>query len=406
MLTVEDAYARILAAIAPREAVQLPLNEALGLALAEAVVSDVDSPPFDKSMMDGYAVRAVDVAAGVELPVVAEVIAGTTFGGMLGAGEAVRIMTGAPIPGGADAVVRVEDTETLDDGRRVRVNLGSLKPGRDIVPRGQSMRAGETVLPAGRSLRACEVGLLAELGRGRVSVRPRPSVAVIATGDELVPIDALPGPAQIRNTNEPMLVAQIRQSGAWVWPLGIARDTASDIENRIRTGLHADILCLSGGVSAGKLDLVPAALKACGVEEVFHKLAMKPGKPLWFGVLPAERSPDRKSRAIFGLPGNPVSSMVCFDLFVRTALRRLQGIEPATPTAIPARIGTDLAFKDDRPTWLPVRVEWTPAGPVVHPVGWRGSSDLRATVAAHGTAHFPAGERNYVAGDAISFYPW
>lgn len=406
MLTVEQAFETIVAAVTPRDPLPLPLNEALGLTLAENVVSGVDSPPFDKSMMDGYAVRAADVAAGVELPVVAEIMAGSLFRGEIAAGQAVRIMTGAPIPAGADGVVRVEDTESLEEGRRVRIRLASLKAGRDIVPRGQSMRAGETVLPEGRILRASEIGLLAELGHGRVLVRPRPTVAVIATGDELVPVEAVPGPAQIRNTNEPMLTAQIRQCGAWVWPLGIARDLSAEIENRVRAGLQADILCLSGGVSAGKLDLVPAALAACGVVEKFHKLAMKPGKPLWFGELPAERSPDRKSHWIFGLPGNPVSSMVCFDLFVRTALRRLQGIDPAQPTPIPARIGTDLAFKDDRPTWLPVRVEWSADGPVVHPVGWRGSSDLRATVEAHGTAHFPAGERQYHRGDAVAFFAW
>lgn len=406
MLTVDAAYRLIIHSVTPREPVPVPLAEAHGLVLAGAIQSDTDSPPFDKAMMDGYAVRSIDVAAGAEFPVTAEILAGRAFEGALQAGEAIRIMTGAPIPKGADGVVRVEDTETLADGGRVRLRIPSLKSGRDIVPRGQSMRAGETVLPAGRVLRAPEIGLLAELGRAAVTVRPRPSIAVIATGDELVPVDAKPGPAQIRNTNEPMLAAQIQQCGAEPRPLGIARDDADDLQARIQQGLESDIVCLSGGVSAGKLDLVPAALAACGVEKVFHKLAMKPGKPLWFGRLPAERSPDRKSRWIFGLPGNPVSSMVCFDLFVRTAIRRLQGIDPATPIAIPARIGTNLAFKDDRPTWLPVRVEWGAEGPLVYPVGWRGSSDLRATVEAHGTAHFPAGERQYVAGDAVSFFPW
>jgi molybdopterin molybdotransferase len=406
MLSVDAALGLICESVTPREAIECALVEAQGLVTAAAVVSAVDSPPFDKSMMDGYAVRAADVREGAELPVVAEVTAGRVFEGPLAAGTAVRIMTGAPIPNGADAIVRVEETTSLNNGDRVRLNLASCRVGRDIVPRGQSMRAGDAVIPAGRVLRVPEIALLAEMGHARVQVRPRPTVAIIATGDELVPIEAMPGPAQIRNTNEPMLAAQVRACGAEPRPLGIARDEASDLQRLIQKGLEADLLCLSGGVSAGKLDLVPAALAACGVEQVFHKLAMKPGKPLWFGRLPGERAGDGRARWIFGLPGNPVSSMVCFDLFVRTALRRLQGIEPATPVPIPARIGTNLAFKDDRPTWLPVRVEWSPQGPLVHPVGWRGSSDLRATVEAQGTAHFPAGEREYRVGDAIQFYAW
>ena len=408
MLTVDAAYRLIVHSVVPREPVSTPLGDAQGLALAGAITSGADSPPFDKSMMDGYAVRAVDIVPGIELPVVGEIHAGQTFAGDFSGAGVIRIMTGAPIPAGADAVVRIEETELVSSTaeQRVRIKIGPLRPGRDVVPRGQSMRRGETVLPAGRILRAAEIGLLAELGCSTIAVRPRPTVAVIATGDELVPVDASPGPAQIRNTNEPMLAAQVRQAGGVARPLGIVRDDAAALEARIRQGLEADILCLSGGVSAGKKDLVPAALEACGVEQVFHKLAMKPGKPLWFGRLPAARSQDGRPRWIFGLPGNPVSSMVCFDLFVRTALRRLQGIDPAIPIAVPARIGTNLAFKDDRPTWLPVRVEWGAEGPLVYPVGWRGSSDLRATVEAHGTAHFPAGERQYVTGDAVSFFPW
>lgn len=266
------------------------------------------------------------------------------------------------------------------------------------------MAFGETVVSAGTRLLAPQLGLLGELGRGTVCVRSRPLVGVLATGDELVPVDERPGEGQIRNSNQTMLVAQVRQAGASGWPLGIARDKREHLKSKIAAGLKCDVLCLSGGVSAGKLDLVPSELQSAGVREVFHKVQIKPGKPVWFGVLDGGSTADGRPRYVFGLPGNPVSSMVCFELFVRTALRRLMGINPAQP--IMARLQVEHGARGDRPTYFPARLQWTDDGLAVRPVDWRGSFDLRATAEANAMILFPAGERTYAAGEMVPVYEW
>jgi molybdopterin molybdotransferase len=265
------------------------------------------------------------------------------------------------------------------------------------------------VLPAGRVLRAQEIGALAESGRATVEVYRRPRVAVLATGDELVPASAQPGPGQIRNSNEPMLCAQIRQAGGEPVPLGIARDERQHLRERIEQGLACDLLLLSGGVSAGKLDLVPSELAAAGVRQVFHQIRMKPGKPLWFGVFdrPTKTGTTGADRCyVFGLPGNPVSSMVCCELFARAALRRLMGIEPAVAVPLQARLTEEHSMRGNRPTYHPARLEWQPTGPAVHAVDWIGSSDLRATVDANALVYFPPGDRVFRAGEMVDVYPW
>jgi len=402
MLTVEQALDQIAAAVRPLPARRSPLADALGLVLAENIVSDSDSPPFDKALMDGFAVRAADVLrADSSLNIVGELTAGQIADRPVGPGETMQIMTGAPIPAGADAVLRIEDA--VIDGETVRFVGIPAQPGRNILRRGAAMRAGDVVLSAGRRLRAQELGLLAELGRAEISVLPRPSVALLATGDELVPVDQVPGPGQIRNSNETMLQAQVARAGCRVVPLGIARDNERILEQKIRAGLEHDVLCLSGGVSMGKLDLVPAALARCGVREVFHKVHLKPGKPVWFGVYDA---PDGRRRCIFGLPGNPVSSMVCCELFVQTAIRALSGQTPIRPAPVSARLVTTHSHHDDRPTFVPSHLESGLDGPRVTPLGWKGSADLRSTVAANAMTLFPPGDKDYAAGDVVDVYAW
>lgn len=402
MLTVDQALNRIVDETRPLAAIRLPLIETLGRTLAEDIVSDSDSPPFAKSLMDGFVVRSVDLRGPeASLKIVGELTAGQQAARPLGSGETLRIMTGAPIPDGADAVVRIEDA--IVDGNRVRFASGQTKPGQNVLPRGASMRIGEIVIPAGRVLRPQELGLLAELGRSSLMVIPCPRVALLATGDELVPVDQTPGPAQIRNSNETMLYAQLSRMGCTVLPLGIARDDEQILEQRIRIGLEADVLCLSGGVSMGKLDLVPGTLAKCGVREVFHKLHLKPGKPVWYGVYDAL---DGRRRHIFGLPGNPVSSMVCCELFVQTAVRALSGRTPARPVPLAARLAVPHVHNDERPTFVPSQLESTSDGPLVTPIRWKGSSDLCSTVAANAMTLFPAGAKEYAAGDQVQVYPW
>ncbi|QDT51804.1 Molybdopterin molybdenumtransferase [Symmachiella dynata] len=412
MFTVEQALDAIIAEVADPVASSVPLGESLGLVLAEDIDSDVDSPPFDKALMDGYAVRAADVESGrAELRFLEEVMAGQVPTRTVEPGCATRIMTGAPLPAGADAVVRVEDTQFRDseEPALVAINGAPVSVGQSIMRQGTSTQRGQRVLNSGTPLRPQEIGTLAESGRDQVAVYPRPRVAILATGDELVPVNEIPQPGQIRNSNESMLAAQIQRAGGEPVPLGIARDERANLRERIEAGLACDLLLLSGGVSAGKLDLVPSELQAAGVRQVFHKVRVKPGKPLWFGV--SERSkkdanPIHKGCYVFGLPGNPVSSMVCCEIFVRTALRRLLGIEPQRPAAVSARLEHEYRHQGNRPTYHPAQMESSLTGRTVSIVSWQGSSDLRATTAANGMVCFPAGEAVYSAGTVMDVYPW
>ena len=400
MLTVAEALEQLLATISPLDVTETPLRCALGMTLSEVVHSSIDSPSFDKSSMDGYAVRASDVATGLaSLQVIETITAGRMPTKSVGPGEAAQIMTGAPLPKGADTVIKVEETRL--DGERVSIATKPPGVGANVIRRGTSVRAGDCVLRAGLTLNGARIGALAELGRASVPVRRRPRVAVLATGDELVAIEEIPGPGQIRNSNASMLTAQIEAVGGVAVPLGIARDNRESLRTKIQQGLQCDVLVLSGGVSAGTLDLVPSTLAESGVREVFHKVEMKPGKPIWFGVWNAQTI-----CYVFGLPGNPVSSLVCCELFVRTAIKRLMGVEPAVPQSILATLEHDHSTRTDRPTYHPARLTWTAEGLAVTLVPWHGSSDLCGTVAANGMAYLSGEARQYHIGDRLETFAW
>jgi molybdopterin molybdotransferase len=396
MLTVAEALQHVLQRARPRPANEVAVVDAVGLALAEDVASDVDSPPYDKSLVDGYAVLAGDLATGAAtLRVIEEVTAGAVPSKSVQAGEAVRIMTGAPLPAGADAVVMVEQTAMQGDDR-VRIECPPPAEGGNILRRATSLERGQVVCAAGRVIRPIEVGLLSEVGRERVRAVRRPRVAVLATGNELVPAGDTPGPGQIRNSNGPMLTAAAAAQGAITVDLGVARDEQSIIESRIRTGLGSDVLLISGGVSAGVLDLVPAALEAAGVRQVFHKVQLKPGKPLWFGV---QENPVG-DRLVFGLPGNPISSFVCFHLFVRPALAQLAGVSE-TLSSTTARLAEPFTHRGGRPTYHPAVLRQDETGAQITPTTWRGSADIRGFADANCLAVFPAGDAQYAAGVAV-----
>ncbi len=385
----------------PLDAIDMDCDSALGLVLAEDVASDVDSPPHDKSTVDGYAVRCADAQSGAaELHVIEEVVAGAVPLRPVAQGEATRIMTGAPVPVGADAVVMFERTATLDetgDGDRVRINDARLSLGQNIMRRASSMRRGERVLEAGRRLRSVELGLLAEIGRTRVRAIPAPTVAVLSTGNELVASDQIPDAGQIRNSNSPLLVGCVRELGATAIDLGIATDDAIELRTKVSAGLKADVLVVCGGVSAGLLDLVPQAFTDSGVVEILHKVAVKPGKPLWFGVL----QDAGRERLVFGLPGNPVSSFVCFQLFVRPALMILAGRTDAGLRLVTATLAIEQKQRGERETYLPARAEFRADAATVTPLDWRGSGDLAGLSRANALARFPAGERTFLVGATI-----
>jgi molybdopterin molybdotransferase len=411
MLTVQQALDAVLGTTQPLAAVYVELAQALGLVTAEESLADVDSPPFDKALMDGFAVRSADLASGeARLRILEEITAGMTPSKSVTAGSASRIMTGAPLPQGADAVVKIEDARIEADAGFVAIRTAPVETGRHVLLRGSSLKTGQRVLPAGRLLRPQELGALAEVGKHRLLVRSRPTVAVLATGDELVPVDQKPGPGQIRNSNETLLAAQTERAGGTAVRLGVAKDNRAELRERIEAGLQCDILLLSGGVSEGARDLVPSELASIGVRNIFHKINMRPGKPLWFGVWnrPEEAAGKcgRGPAYVFGLPGNPVSSLVCFELFVRSCLRRLRGLEPAEPQPVSARLAAEHVARGERPTYNPARVTWDRGGLRVEAVPWHGSSDLQATVDANAMAVFPGGDATYSAGDAVDVIFW
>ena len=409
MLSVAEARRLVLEHSASKPPIRVSLADCLGFVLAEDVPADADSPPFDKAMVDGYAVRAADLPGGcAELEVLEEITAGRTATRPVVAGGCCRIMTGAPLPEGADAVVMHERTTLIPSPGglgRVQINDERLRAGQNILRRAASFHAGQTVLRAGRMLRPLEIGLLAEVGHAVVNVLEPATVAVLSTGDELVTPDQAPRLGQIRNSNGPMLCAWVRRVGGRPVDLGIAPDVPEVLRARLAAGLKCDVLLVSGGVSAGVLDLVPGLLRELGVTEVFHKIRLKPGKPLWFGV--RERSGAAgTSTLVFGLPGNPVSSLVCCELFVRSALGRLAGRDAGDLLLRPAQLTAEFTHRGDRPTYHPARLDCAgTAAARVTPLVWAGSADLYGLSDANSLAVFAAGDRTYAGGETIDVLP-
>jgi len=397
MISIGEARARVLAEAAPLPLEPCPLAEALGAVLGEELIAPHSVPPFDNSAMDGFAVRASDtVEASAESPtelVISETIpAGRSASRSLGPGEAAKIMTGAPVPPGADAVVQSEFT--VEKGDRVFIQV-AVKPGKNVRRVGEDVREGERVLAAGSVLGPAEIGLIASLGFPAPPVHRRPRVAIISTGSELVEVDQPLGPGQIRNSNSYSLRAQCRQLGLEATALGIAPDDYEATRRLVEQGLGYDVLLTSGGVSVGQFDFVKDVQDELGVERKLWGVAMKPGKPLAFGV--------RDGTLVFGLPGNPVSAMISFELFVRPALLRLMGYLKTTRPPYRAIITEDVVNSDRRVYVLRVRA-WREDGSWhVSSTGAQGSGILRSMVGANGLVFVPGGPRGVRAGEEVEF---
>ncbi|HMG72456.1 MAG TPA: gephyrin-like molybdotransferase Glp, partial [Pyrinomonadaceae bacterium] len=318
MIPVANAIQIVLAQIRTSSVELVALDEALGRVLSEDVIADTDLPPFDRAQMDGYAVRAADLAkTPAQLRIVGESAAGSGWHHEMKAGEAVRIMTGAPVPAGADAVQQVELTRESDDAQFVEI-LEPVDAGRSIVRRASEIKIGETVLRAGEDINAAMIATLASFGYGQVKVGRRPRVAIMATGSELVDVNQKPGKDQIRDSNNYTLAAYAKLAGATVERLPLAGDDTEGLKKQIaEAAAHSDVLVTSGGVSMGVYDFTKAALKELGAEIFFERVSLRPGKPTVFARL--------GKTLVFGLPGNPVSVAVTFNLFARTALRAMQG---------------------------------------------------------------------------------
>ena len=380
------------ARLTPTARVQpVSLLESLGGVLAEPVRADRDQPPFPRSTRDGFACRAADALSNQPLRVAGAIRAGEPAGSLfISEKEAVEIMTGAPVPAGGDCVVMVEHVQEHDGAIRLMPGR-SIAPGENIVDQGAEARAGAVILPEGTRMAAAQVGAAAACGAAKVGLYRRPRVAIVATGDELVELDQPVRTQQIRNSNSYSLAAQLSASGAEPVRLPIARDERDHLEGVIRSALDSDLMLLSGGVSMGKYDLVEEVLLALGAEFFFTGALIQPGKPVVFGRL--------GSRYFFGLPGNPVSTMVTFLLFVKPLLGALCGDREPGPRFVLARLATELRVKTGLTRFLPAVLS---PEITVEPVAWQGSGDLAATSRSNCFLMVPPNSGHLAAGETVT----
>jgi molybdopterin molybdotransferase len=395
VLTFEEARAVVLqhaAKIVAMRVQHVAITDALGRVAAEDLRADRDYPPFPRATRDGYAVRAADVQQlPAQLRVIGQIKAGDTFTRTVNAGECAEIMTGAAVPAGADAVVMVEYTRL--DGDTVIVER-TVAPGENVVPSGAECRSGGVVLTRGTRLRAQEIAVATTIGCSQLSVYDKPHVAILSTGDEVVEVDQRPGPVQIRNSNAYSLAAQIEHAGGEPVRLPIAPDEKSRLRTLIEYGLSSDLLLLSGGVSMGKYDLVEQVLHDSGAEFYFTGVKIQPGKPLVFGKV--------RGKYFFGLPGNPVSTMVTFQLFARAIIDALSGAQPQSLPFVSAQLESEIKTKTGLTRFLPARLVPAIAQPQVELVPWNGSGDVFAQSKADCLLVIPPDREKIPAGTMVT----
>jgi molybdopterin molybdotransferase len=396
-IPIERAFALILSNTPPAPIERVALNASLGCYLAEDVRADRDLPPFNRSTVDGYALFSSDTRSAPDvLEVIEEVAAGAMPQHALSPGQAIRIMTGAPLPAGADAVIMQERTDVPKPGF-VRVQM-TMRSGQNVSPQASDARTGAVVLNAGTSIGPAEIGILATVGCVQVSVRKHPRVAVLGTGDELVEPHETPGPAQIRNSNSCQLIAQCAAQRLDAQYLGIARDNREQTRQLVEQGLAAGVFISTGGVSVGAHDHVGDVFKELAVEIFFNKVAIKPGKPTMFG--------RRGETLVFGLPGNPVAALVCFHLFVLTAIRQRMGAAEPLPRWLSLPLAETIGSGgEDRTTFRPCKLNVKDGATWVTPVTWHGSGHLAALAGCDGLfVQKPAETLN--AGERVTYYPF
>jgi molybdopterin molybdotransferase len=395
MLTYEQARNTVIEQVGkrrgPRATAAVSVWDALGLVLAQEVKTDREYPPFNRSTRDGYAVRSKEAVPGAQLKCVGEIKAGDTVRDSLASGTCLQIMTGAAVPAVADAVVMIEHTSRENDVVRFE---RAAQHGQNIVPKGSEAAAAQTILTPGMRLGYAELALAGQVGAAQLRCAQRPRVGILSTGDEVVLIDESPGPFQIRNSNSVSLSAQARIAGGEPVVLGNAADRIEDLGEKIERGLKEDVLVLSGGVSMGKYDLVESVLKAMGAEFFFDAVAIRPGKPAVFGIC--------QGKPVFGLPGNPVSTMVTFELFVAPAIDLLSGAEARALPLVEARLAEAMKEKPGLAHFLPARVNWHGAVPEVKALKWQGSGDIAALAEANCFLVVPADRENIEVGESVS----
>ncbi len=396
MIAVAEAIQIVRQQTVPLGTEQIDLPSALGRVLAQEIVADSDLPPFDRAQMDGYAVRAADTLnAPVRLRIVGESAAGKGWHNQIDEGEAVRIMTGAPVPEGADSVQQVELTHELKDGTVVEL-LASVETGRSVVKRGAEIRAGEVVLRSGVTINASMMAVLAAFGYAQVEVARKPRVAVLATGSELVGIDERPAQDQIRDSNNYSIAAYAELAGATVKRFPLTRDETSLLTRQIKEASdNCDVVVTSGGVSMGVYDVTKNALQELNAEIFFERVALRPGKPIVFARLP-------NGTLMFGLPGNPVSVSVTFNLFTRTALLAMQGVNEPSLKQETVVLARAVKGTMDRESYLPAQLTTNDDGELIaFPLKWGGSSDFVSFALTTALVIIPAGVKSVEAGSLL-----
>jgi len=381
---------------------RVALRSSYGRVLAEAIVADKDQPPFSRSTRDGFACRAAEISTHAALRIAGTIQAGESPGAPLPAGCVWEIMTGAPVPGGADAVAMLEHVER--DGERIRLAWDRfIRPGENLVVAGAQARRGEALVSAGELIGPAQIALGAACGYAEFAVYRQPCVAILTTGDELVPVEEEPGPGQIRNSNAPMLESLVARAGAEAWVLPRATDTAEALGDALRTALDADLLLISGGVSAGKFDLVEPALARLGAQFHFTGVRIQPGKPLVFGEVPRDAKP---ALPFFGLPGNPISSAVTFLLFASQVVAALAGCSDLGPRFLAAQMAhaTYRKGKAGLARFLPALCQFESGVeqiPQVATVPWHGSGDLPAFARSNCFVAVPEDVNSFEAGAMV-----
>ncbi len=400
-LSVTNAQQCVLEAVAVQGAESVRLEQSLGCVLAEDIRANRDLPPYDVSAMDGYAVRSVDVAKiPATLKIIEDIKAGDMPTGIVMTGQCARIMTGAPVPQGADAVIRVEDTQALTENK-VQINV-AVKSGNDIRLQGEGMRNGDVVLTAGSEITPGVIGVLATVKCAQVQVVRQPRVAILSTGNELEDMDEPVDPNKIPNSNSYALMAQVQALGIEPALLGIARDDPEELAEYLQRGLHFDVLLVSGGSSVGVHDYVRPTIEALGVQMKFWRVAMKPGHPVAFGVLQRNSDGTPKETFVFGLPGNPVSSMVCFEEFVAPALRRMMGHARLYRRTITARLTHNVKHQAGRTEFIRVTLAKEEGGYTATSTGAQGSGMLLSMAQADGLMVVPADSVGIAAGSEVT----
>ena len=381
MISVEEAFEILLSNLPERKVEEIPFRSVLGRILAEDLTATCNIPPFHRSAVDGYAVLASDVEkAPVELELVGESRAGGGMPGKLAPGETIATMTGAPVPEGADSVQMVEQCRVSGSGKKVTI-LKPVKVHENIAPCGSEVREGEVVLESGHRLGPAEIAVMATFGYTRAKVYRKPTVAIFATGDELVEFDQAPRPDQIRNSNAYCLAAQLRYMDIEADYLGIATDDRQALRDKMLLGLERDLLIITGGVSMGEYDLVQDVFHDVGLEILFSKVAIKPGKPTVFA--------RKGDRLVFGLPGNPISALITFECFVRPALGRLCGHKKPELPRMRGELLEDMKQSPGRMAFMPAWVFWEEDGWKVEPLAWKSSADITGFAHANATFIFP-----------------